>query len=184
MNAFHQKKQRPWIPALIELVLMVDWIMFKDGKIRYSFALGFSNGAFWVFSVQYSLQLSGFGGKNLYRICVKLQNISGLDLLLYSYAFPNFLFITLCIIGRQDSLTNYRGHWQTQTATRHQQVRVSRGSSLRAAPQKCTHNLFTIADPREETRMPEPTGQCVEGSPCGENEKAKAIHGWIYWPYC
>lgn len=72
--------------------------MFKDQKIVPVFKLS-------ELSVWFSLQLSGFGGGgSLYCICVKLQNISGLDLMLYSYVFPNFLFITLCIIARQYSL--------------------------------------------------------------------------------
>lgn len=61
-------------------------------------------------------------GKNLYCICVKLQNISGLDLMLYSHVFPNFLFIAPCIIAKQCSLPitgTTEQHKQPLNSSRH-----------------------------------------------------------------
>lgn len=42
------------VSVLIELVLMVDCIMFKDRKIRYSFVPGFKLSELSLFGIHYS----------------------------------------------------------------------------------------------------------------------------------
>lgn len=165
--------------------------MFKDWKIQYlclAFKVALSKLS--LFSIHYSGV--DFGEKNLYCICVKLQNISGLDLMLYSYVFSNFLFITLCIIVRQ-----YNLQLQGPVANiNSKQAPVAHVSCCAccchcADPQTWNHSLVTVRD-ATGTGETDPRGQCngwtycwpLKVSPGSKKEKGESIHGWIYWPHC